>query len=66
MRDIHDSSGGGAAYLGQGASYGAELLSPWAVLIAAALLAVNGAVSARFSLGLHRALALAASRCLSY
>ena len=47
------------------ASLGAAIipLSPWAVLIAAALLLVNGFVSARFSLGLHRTLALAASRC---
>lgn len=37
-------------------------MSPWAVLIAAALLLVNGALSLRFRLGLHRALLVAALR----
>lgn len=38
-------------------------LSPFAVLLAAALVLVNAAISVRFSLGLHRTLFVASIRC---
>ena len=48
-----------------GPPHGAAIiaLSPFAVLLAAALLAAHCAASARLSLGLHKALAVTAARC---
>jgi hypothetical protein len=47
-----------------GPPHGAAIaLSPFAVLLAAALLAAHCALSARLSLGLHKALAVSAARC---
>ncbi|CAL8462573.1 g2106 [Coccomyxa elongata] len=39
-------------------------LGPFAVLLSAALILVNAAISVRFSLGLHRTLAVASLRCV--
>ena len=50
--------------LGDPASQAAVVLSPFAVLLAAALLLVNGAISAKFSLGWHKSLAVACTRCV--
>lgn len=41
----------------------AEPLGPFALLLSAALILVNAAISVRFSLGLHRTLAVASIRC---
>lgn len=38
-------------------------LGPFAVLLSAALILINAAISVRFSLGLHRTLAVASLRC---
>ena len=50
--------------LGDPASQAAVALSPFAVLLAAALLLVNAAISAKFSLGWHKSLAMACTRCV--
>ncbi|KAK9906713.1 hypothetical protein WJX75_006615 [Coccomyxa subellipsoidea] len=42
----------------------AEPLGPFALLLSAALILVNAAISVRFSLGLHRTLAVASIRCI--
>ena len=57
---IDDSS----QLLGDPASQAAIALSPFAVLLAAALLLVNGAISAKFSLGWHKSLVVACTRCV--
>ena len=54
----------GSQLLGDPALQAAVALSPFAVLLAAALLLVNGAISARFSLGWHKSLAMACTRCV--
>lgn len=48
---------------GADSAHGAIALSPLAVLLAAALLAGYAVLSARFCMGLHKALALSAARC---
>lgn len=40
-----------------------DSLGPFAVLLSAALILINTAISVRFSLGLHRTLAVASLRC---
>ncbi len=51
-------------FLGNPASQATVALSPFAVLLAAALLLVNGAISAKFSLGWNKSLAVACTRCV--
>ena len=48
--------------LDNAASSAAVALSPWAILLAAALLLINVAISARFALGWHKSLAVACIR----
>ena len=52
-------------FLGDPASQAAVALSPFAVLLAAALLLINAAISAKFSLGWHKSLLLACTRCVA-